>query len=111
MVGGGGATDVRTLRKRLGLSRAALAELSGVGAGKLGRIERGEREMDVEVARAVAPHLGVGVRVALYGQEEMPPLGLDERLTGPLATAKGSPASGPITVDPRRVGALRPREG
>ncbi len=90
------ATDPRVLRRRAGLSRAALAELSGVSAGKLGRIERGRQKMDTGVARAVAPRIGVRARTVLYGQEEIPPLG-----------ASGS-HSGSLTVDQAYRGPLGP---
>jgi len=48
---------LREFREARGLARAALAELIGSGASTITKIERGERDLTVDMAKRVAPHL------------------------------------------------------
>lgn len=62
---------VRKHRERRGLSRAALAELSGLHQTYVGLLERGERSPNLDTAKAIADALGVSLATLITGAERM----------------------------------------
>ena len=50
---------VKHHREKRGLSRAALAELSGLHQTYIGLLERGERSPNLDTAKAIANALGI----------------------------------------------------
>ncbi len=50
---------VKRHREKRGLSRAALAELSGLHQTYIGLLERGERSPNLDTAKAIANALGI----------------------------------------------------
>ena len=55
---------IASLRESRGLTRYALAKLSGVGQSTLSRLESGERQgLSVETARAICAALGCSLAV------------------------------------------------
>lgn len=58
-------------RQKRGLSRAALAELSGLHQTYVGLLERGERSPNLDTAKAIANALGVSLGKMIIEAERM----------------------------------------
>ena len=58
-------------RQNRGLSRAALAELSGLHQTYVGLLERGERSPNLDTAKAIANALGVSLGKMITEAERM----------------------------------------
>jgi transcriptional regulator with XRE-family HTH domain len=61
------AANVRTLRKRRGLSQEDLAEVADLHRTYIGSVERGERNISIDSMERMARALGTTV-VALLGE-------------------------------------------
>jgi transcriptional regulator with XRE-family HTH domain len=62
---------VKRHREKRGLSRAALAELSGLHQTYVGLLERGERSPNLDTAKAIADALGVPLGKLIAEAERM----------------------------------------
>ena len=62
---------VTTHREKRGLSRSALAELSGLHQTYIGLLERGERSPNLDTAKAIADALGISLNKLIAEAERI----------------------------------------
>jgi ribosome-binding protein aMBF1 (putative translation factor) len=62
---------VKKHREKRGLSKAALAELSGLHQTYVGLLERGERSPNLDTAKAIANALGISLGKMITEAEQM----------------------------------------
>lgn len=62
---------VKKHRERKGLSKAALAELSGLHQTYIGLLERGERSPNLDTAKAIANALGLALGKMIVESEQI----------------------------------------
>lgn len=62
---------VKKHREKRALSRAALAELSGLHQTYVGLLERGERSPNLDTAKAIADALGVSLGKIIIEAEQL----------------------------------------
>jgi transcriptional regulator with XRE-family HTH domain len=62
---------VKKHREKMKLSRAALAELSGLHQTYIGLLERGERSPNLDTAKAIANALGLSLSKMIIEAEQM----------------------------------------
>jgi len=63
---------IRTLREKLGMTQAQLATLCQTSQPQIKRLESGDRQLSVEWAERIAPHLGVTPAVLIFGLPDPP---------------------------------------
>ncbi len=62
---------VKSHREKRGLSRLALAELSGLHQTYIGLLERGERSPNLDTAKAIANALGISLNKMIAESERI----------------------------------------
>ncbi|MEI8292195.1 MAG: helix-turn-helix transcriptional regulator [Verrucomicrobiota bacterium] len=62
---------VKNHREKRGLSRLALAELSGLHQTYIGLLERGERSPNLDTAKAIANALGISLNKLIAESEQI----------------------------------------
>ena len=62
---------VKNHREKIGLSRVALAELSGLHQTYIGLLERGERSPNLDTAKAIANALGISLNKLISESEKI----------------------------------------
>ena len=62
---------VKNHREKRGLSRVALAELSGLHQTYIGLLERGERSPNLDTAKAIANALGISLNKLISESEKI----------------------------------------